>query len=355
MMDMVKQKVHVTKRGVQLSLGCLWLLDGLLQLQHQMFTSNFASQVITPAAQGQPRFVSGPIHFGIHIFLLHPAVFNTLIALIQLSLGLLILWKQTVRLGLLLSIPWALIVWVLGEGYGGIFSLHTLLLMGAPGAATLYLLLALASMPSNNDKKKPKQKQQVAYWLAIAWMVLWVGGGVYQLLPGQNSTDDVSSMIASNAQSVPAWMASVDTATANVIQKLGKPSSSQTQTPMNMTNAQMAHMTSDVNAQDESGQGYIAMLCFAFILFCIGTGVLFSGAWRKVAIYLGILLSLVFWFVGQSLGGYYTGLATDPNSGPLFVVLGLAILGCTDLDQKLAGLGNKIQNLLIGKPNNITE
>jgi hypothetical protein len=346
--------IKLGQRGIQIALGCLWLLDGALQLQHQMFTSNFTSQVITPASQGQPRFVSSPMHFGIHIFLLHPAVFNSLIALIQLGLGALILWKRTVRIGLLLSIPWALIVWVLGEGYGGIFSLHTLLLMGAPGAASLYLVLALASMPSKLDKKRPKQKQQVAYWLAIVWMALWMGGGIYQLLPSQNSTGDVSSMIATNAQSAPRWMASVDTAAANLIQNLGKPNSSLQTPTMNMTSAQMSHMTSAVNAPIESGQGYISILCLALVMFCIGIGVLFSGAWRKLAIYVGILLSLSFWVVGQSLGGYYTGLATDPNSGPLFVILGLAILGCTDLDQKLASLGNDIQNLLIGKPGNPT-
>lgn len=347
--------IKLSLRGVQITLGCLWLLDGLLQLQHQMFTSSFTSQVITLAAQGQPRFVSSPIHFGIHVFLLHPAIFNSLIAVIQLSLGVLILWRRTVRLGLLLSIPWAFVVWVLGEGYGGIFSAHTLLLMGAPGAASLYLVLALASLPSKNDAKRSKHRTQGAYWLVIVWAVLWVGGGIYQLLPGQNSTNDVSSMIATNAQSTPSWMSSVDTKTANFIDKLGKPSASLHTQSMNMTNAQMVHMTNEVSAPAESGQGYVAVLCFAFLLFLIGVGALFSGIWRKLAIYFGVLLSLVFWVVGQSLGGYYTGLATDPNSGPLFVIFGLAILGCADLDQTLAGIGNNIQNLLIGKPHNSTE
>jgi hypothetical protein len=347
--------IKLSIRGVQISLGSLWLLDGLLQLQHQMFTSNFATQVITPASQGQPRFVSGPMHFGIHVFLLHPAVFNTLFAFIQLSLGALILWKRTVRLGLLLSIPWAFIVWVFGEGYGGIFSLHTLLLMGAPGAASIYLILAIASMPPQDEKKKPRQKQQAAYWLAVVWTVLWVSGGIYQLLPGQDSTDDVSSMIASNAQTAPDWLASADNTTSNFIHNLGQSSSSsQTQSQymgnMNMTSAQMTHMTNEVNVPVESGEGYLSILLFSFLLFCIGVGVLFAGRWRSLAIYGGILLSLLFWVVGQSLGGYYTGLATDPNSGPLFVILGLAILGCVTLDQKLAAMGNKIQNVLIGKP-----
>jgi hypothetical protein len=68
---------------------------------------------------------------------------------------------------------------------------------------------------------------------------------------------------------------------------------------------------------------------------------------RKIAISVGIILSLVFWVVGQSLGGYYTGLATDPNSAPLFILLGVAILGCSQLDQKLSSLFKRIENALV--------
>ena len=131
-------KVRITKRTIQIALGVLWLLDGALQLQPQMFTSNFATQVIAPAAQGQPRLVSGVMHFAIRVFLLHPAIFNSFIAITQLGLGVLILWKRSVKLGLILSIGWGLFVWYVGEGLGGLASGHTLLLMGAPGAALIY-------------------------------------------------------------------------------------------------------------------------------------------------------------------------------------------------------------------------
>jgi len=43
-----------TRRGVQVSLGVLWLLDAALQLQPYMFTSDFANQVLAPTGQGQP-------------------------------------------------------------------------------------------------------------------------------------------------------------------------------------------------------------------------------------------------------------------------------------------------------------
>jgi len=334
----------------------LWLLDGALQLQHQMFTSAFATQVVDPAIQGQPAFVSSPMHFGVRLFLLHPAIFNALFAITQLVLGALILLKRTRKLGLMLSIPWCLIVWAFGEGYGGIFSAHTLLLMGAPGAVILYAILALAVMPSGHQVGKLKKQQQAAFWLALVWLALWLGGGVYQLLPGQNTTGDISTMIASNTQDAPGWLATVDTHAANIIHGFGKTStptsaSSQIDASMNMTGTQMMHMTNESYTPAQSDPGYAFVFVLAALQFCIGLGVLFSGVWRKLAISLGITLSLVFWVAGQSLGGYFTGLATDPSTGPLFILLGAAILGCTDLDEKLSRLGNRIEDLMIGKAN----
>lgn len=339
--------VSISKRGVQVALGVLWLLDGALQLQPQMFTSSFATQVIAPAVQGQPEIVRGPMDFAMHLFLMHPAIFNALFALTQLAIGALILWKRTARLGLLFSIPWGLIVWSIGEGYGGVLSGHTLLLMGAPGAVILYVLLALATLMPDSKHK------QTAYWLAIVWLVIWVGGGVYQLLPGQNSTADVSSMIVGNAQGAPKWLASIDRHAANAVNDLGRGSrvtSAQPDNGMDMTSAQMVHMSNQPYSSSHTDQGGLYILLLAILQLVIGLGVLFKGAWRKTAIWFGILLSLVFWIVGESLGGYYTGLATDPNIAPLFLVMGLAILGTTDLDEKLARLAYRIQCATVGKP-----
>ena len=348
--------IKLTKRGVQISLGILWLLDGALQLQHQMFSSAFATQVIEPAIQGQPRFVSGPMNFGVHMLLLHPAVFDALAAVTQLGIGALILWERTIKWGLLSSVAWGLIVWIFGEGYGGIFSAHTLLLMGAPGAVIIYVLLALAVMPSKGDDKKHHKKQPAAYWLVFVWLVLWVGGGVYAMLPGQDTASDVSAMISGNAQITPGWLASVDKRTANAINGFGGTSKKITTcnsgSSMNMTGTQMAHMSNQSCTTTQSDPGYWFILLMTALQIGIGFGVLFSGIWRKLAISLGILLSLAFWVVGQNLGAYFTGLATDPNSAPLFILLGLTILGVTDLDKKLSKLGYKIECAIIGKPNN---
>lgn len=127
---MVKLKINI--RNLQIVLGLLWLLDGIFQLQPKMFTSAFAHNVIAPAAQGQPGFVYALMHFAVHLVLLQPAVFDVLFALIQLSLGALIIYKKTTKFGLMASAVWAFIVWSSGKGFDGIFSGHTLLLIGAP-------------------------------------------------------------------------------------------------------------------------------------------------------------------------------------------------------------------------------
>jgi len=39
----------------------------------------------------------------------------------------------------------------------------------------------------------------------------------------------------------------------------------------------------------------------------------------------GILLNVAYWVVGQGFGGILTGQATDPNAGPLFVLLAVEL------------------------------
>jgi len=343
----------MNRRSIQVALAVLWLLDGALQLQHQMFTSNFASQVIAAAAQGQPRFVGSIVHFGIRILLIHPAVFNALFAAMQLGLGCLILWRRTTRLGLLFSVAWTVIVWVFGEGFGGILSGHTLLLMGAPGAVLLYGILALAVLPqegSNRDKVQRRRKgQSAAYWLALVWLVLWVGGSAYQLAPGQDTATDLRSMIATNAADAPSLLATLDGYVVHNIDSLSPQQSAASTKEMDMSSLPMSEQPS-MNVPTNPGYGGLLILLLAALQLAIGLGVLAPGIPRKIAIWTGIALSLVFWVVGQNLGGYYTGLATDPNSGPLFVLLGLAILGCADLDPHLAKLGGRITRLMVGGP-----
>ncbi|HXH26425.1 MAG TPA: hypothetical protein VNG90_00855 [Candidatus Acidoferrum sp.] len=295
---------QITKRDVQIVLGVLWILDGALQLQRAMFTSDFANQVIAPAAQGQPGFVRWATDMTVRVILISPAQINALFAIAQLAIGILMLWKQTVRWGLLGSIAWGLGVWYAGEGLGGLFSGHAMILNGAPGAALLYAIIALGVWPTKDEDSA----KAPAAWLAVAWAVLWVGGAIYQLLPGQNSIanlTDVVSGVASDAPSSLAWLANRALDSLNAI----------------------GHT---------AGSGFWFIVLLALVQATVGLGGLAIGVTRRLAIGVGALLSLVFWTVGQSLGAYYSGLATDPNSAPLFILLGLAVLESGPLWTKAA-------------------
>jgi hypothetical protein len=325
---MIKLKYGVTKRGIQIALGVLWFIDGLLQLQPQMFTANFATNVIAPAAQGQPSFVSVPMQFFIHVFLLQPAVFGALIAAIQLALGVLILWRRTADIGLWCSVAWGLFVWYIGEGLGGLAGGHTLLLMGAPGAALIYALLALGTVNTGNAPKQPSKRP--AYWLTIAWAILWTAGTIYQFLPGQNTIINVTAMVSANASGAPGWLASLDNSVATHLAGIGNAAPPTAMTGMSMSSGESIDAISMTPAQAAAGLWFMVLL--AVLQIAIGFAIFIPGLARYIAVLLGCSLAAVYWIVGQSLGSYFSGLATDPSTGPLFILLGVAVLGCTQHD-----------------------
>lgn len=319
----------VTRRGIQIALGCLWLLDGLLQLQPQMFTANFANKVISPAALGQPAWVSGPMHLFIQIFLLQPALFNSFAAITQIVLGVLILWRRTAKIGLVLSVGWGLFVWYVGEGLSGLASGHAMLLVGLPGAALIYVLLAVGTLL---PESKPADRRP-AYWLVAVWIAIWTVGSIYQVLPGQNTVADNTAMISGNASSTPSWLSSVDSSVATYFGRFGTasatPTSSMTGMP-SMSGVNANASSSGVKTHQVSGFGFVLLL--ALLQVAIAFSVIVPGFLRWFGVIAGSVLSLLFWVVGQSLGSYYSGTATDPNTGPLLVLLGIAVLGCTQHD-----------------------
>jgi hypothetical protein len=172
-------------------LGLLWLLDGGLQLQPFMWGTGFATQVIAPAANGQPDLIARPIHWSAHLIAAHPLAWDLLFAATQLLIGLTLLIPRAARLGLAASLAWSLGVWIFGEGLGGLAGGGATLLTGAPGASFLYGLLAAAAWPRRDRPTEPP-----ADWLPIAWAVLWVGGAVLQALAGEPDTSTIALVTA---------------------------------------------------------------------------------------------------------------------------------------------------------------
>jgi hypothetical protein len=291
----IDSRVLITPRGVQIALGGFWLLAGLLQFQSYMYSSAFLTQVIEPSAAGSPSFIGGPILTFAHFYGHDLALWNTLAAELQCALGLgLILSKKTVRATLLVSFLWAFWVWWMGEGFATVFSPTPVSpLMGAPGAVLLYGLIGLLVWPTSRE---PECSAADAGPLGdrggcVVWSLLWVEAAYLWLLHVDRTQNAVGDQLRMMASGSPHVLASWENSVAGVTQ----------------------------------GHGEAIAIVLAIVSFGIAAGVWTRA--REIVLLASILLSLAYWVLGQSLGGpFWIGSATDVNSGPLLVLLALALI-----------------------------
>ena len=302
----------VTRRTLQLALGVVWTLDGALQLQPFMFTRGFAERVILPSASGEPLYVRDPVQWASAMILAHPVVWDALFALVQLGIGGGLLFKRTVRPALALSIGWALGVWLLGEGLGGLAAGATTFVAGAPGAVVLYAVIGLAAWPPLGARgrqrvlgrgHRPRARVHAALsrcedaapapWVPAAWGLVWGLFALLQALPANSSGVALGREVLASAAGAPNWLVHVQ------------------------------HWVARDLVRD--GTGIVA----AMVLVELAIGVLGILPWRFriVAAWSGIAVALAVWVVGQGFGQIPTGMGTDPSSGPLVGLLGVALLG----------------------------
>jgi hypothetical protein len=290
--------MRLTRRGLQLALGVIWLLDAALQFQPAMFTRSFPDQVLAPAAQGNPAWVARPMTWSATLIAHHVVLANTAFAVIQLVIALAILWRPTVRLGLVLSVPWALAVWWLGEGLGGVLTSGPSAVTGAPGAVILYALLAVLLWPAPGDPYDRYDPDDGGGSVAagsplgpvvagVAWVVLW-GSLVYDTLLAA-SRAAVPGTVSGQGAGEPGWLAAIDTSAGRQL----------------------------------AAHGAAVSAVLAVILAVIAVAVFIPAVARPVLV-LAIAVCLAVWLVGEDLGGIFTGTGTDPNTGPLLILLALA-------------------------------
>lgn len=285
----------MTRRGVQLGLGLLWLLDSALQFQPYMFSRAFARHSIAAMAAGQPHWVAAGVRWAAGLMAAAPVATNTAFATVQLLIAVMILWRPSVRFGLAASIAWSAGVWYFGEALGGLAAGHASLLSGAPGAVMLYALLAVLAWPRGASIRRQGDSQsRVPPWAAGLWAAVWLGGAVLQLLPSQSSPSALSGIVQAGAGS--GWLAGADRALAAGIRHVGVPS--------------------------------VVMLV---VLFAgVGVSGLYRGWARRFSVGLGLALSAAVWLLGEGLGGISSGQATDPNSAPLLALLAVTVWGAAE-------------------------
>jgi len=210
---------------------------------------------------------------------------NTMFATIQLLLGAGIAYRKTVRPALAASIAWAVGVWWFGEGLGGVLNGTASPLNGAPGAVIIYALLAVLLWPADRERAAPFTAARAvgARAARVLWLVLWLSLAYFALTPANRAPQALSGVITDMAAGEPGWLADVDKGAASFV----------------------------------SGQGLAASIVLAMALAVIAAGVYLP---RPAA----MVVATVIWVFGEAFGAIMAGGATDPNSGPLLVLLALA-------------------------------
>ncbi len=137
---------------LRMAFGAIWLIDGILQFQAAMPLA-MANGVVAPAAAGTPGWLHSLMFDGIGIWNNHPIALAVGTAWIQVGIGLLLLVSNASigRLAAAVSVGWASMIWLIGNGAGGIFQSSNSILFGWPGASLFYVVagLWLALPPSN--------------------------------------------------------------------------------------------------------------------------------------------------------------------------------------------------------------
>jgi hypothetical protein len=278
------------RRWLQLGLAAIWLLDAVLQLQSFMFGKGF-SQMLAATAAGNPWFIADPITWSARLVADHPTWTNAAFASVQLLLGAGIAWRPTVKVALAASIPWSLGVWWFGEGLGGVLSGTANPVMGGPGAVIIYALLAVLLWPTDRDGPFEAARPLGATPARLLWLILWGSLAWFAIGPAANRTSQAThDMVAGMASGEPGWLAALDRNAANLV----------------------------------AGQGTAVAVILAVVLAFVAAGVFLPAPAARAALLLAVVVAAVIWVVGENFGAIFTGTGTDPNTGPLLMLLAAA-------------------------------
>jgi hypothetical protein len=238
-------------------------------------------------------------------------VWNILFALAQLAIGVGLLVRCTVKPAIVASVIWSLLVWWIGEGFGGILTGTASLVTGAPGAVILYALLDILAWPSKTidsastvstteaerlDQVSPKSSRGL-------WVAIWGAFALFFVLPANLHNSALSQMIAGGAQGEPGFIASMDRGVAHLV----------------------------------AGDGFVLSILLAIVCVAIAAGVFLDWSVARWSLGVGALLSLACWIVGQDFGAVFTGQGTDPNIGPLLLLFVLVMAGVRASQSRSSG------------------
>lgn len=278
------------RRMLQLVLATIWLIDGILQLQSFFFTKSFGLQMISGMSQGNPSVIARPIAWSGSTIGHHAVLTDALFAVAQTAIAVAIAWRPTVRIGLAVSIAWAVGVWWVGEGLGGVLNGTANPVNGAPGAVMIYALLAVLLWPSDRPGQSSPFIAARAVGAPIAkglWLVLWGSLSYFAVLGANRSPRGLYDLLTNEATGEPEWVAWIDHHLAGLVDH----------------------------------RGLAVTLVLAILLLVVAVGTYLPSPFANATVVLAALIGLTFWVVGENFGALFTNGATDVNSGPLLILL----------------------------------
>jgi cytochrome oxidase Cu insertion factor (SCO1/SenC/PrrC family) len=295
------------RRVLRIGFGIIWLLDGFLQAQPAM-AAGLPSQVMEPAAASSPTWVQHVVNWAGTAWSFHPVQAGAAAVWIQLGIGAWLIAAPTgrwSRMAGLVSGGWALLVWVFGEAFGGIFAPGLTFLFGAPGAVLFYCVAGLLVALPLSSWQAPRLGRQILaalglFFVGMAVLQAWPGRGFWQgRLHGRPGT--LATMVGSMSS----------TSQPHFLSKL----------------------VGDFGSLD-AAHGFGVNLVAVIALAVIGAAFV-RGQLRLIrpALVLLLALCLVDWVLIEDIG-FFGGLGTDPNSMIPIALLGvagyLALVGAPD-------------------------
>jgi hypothetical protein len=227
-----------------------------------------------------------------HVIIHHLTIYNAVFALIQLVIGLLILYRPTVKAGLVASIPWSILVWWFGEGFGGLWG-GAMPVMGYPGAVLIYAMIALLVWPRESEPEPDSGSASVAAGgllgatgARVMWAAFWLIAARFTLLGANRSPSGLGSAVSGMAAGEPQVIKDYDN-----------------------------HIATGLL----NGHGTEISILLALLFAFVGLAVFIPRLVRP-AVITAVVLGALIWVV-EDFGAVFTSQGTDPNSGLLLIIL----------------------------------
>ena len=277
------------RRHLRVGFGVLWLVDGLLQLQAAM-PLGLGNDVVEPMSRNTPSALQVLIGHAVNLWNSHPITLASDVAWLELGLGLLLVSStgMTGRVAGAVAALWAVVVWLVGEGAGGLFVHGASILFGWPGAALFYAY-AGAWLAYNPERFGRSFAPITRRWLAALLFI----GAVEQSLPAAgfwrggatNALSEMGNYMSAIAQ--PRWLAATVHAGGAVASALG------------------------------GGANVVILLWLVVAALALWLSASSLSRWP---VYVVIVGCVVIWVVAQDTA-LFGGLSTDLNTMPPLAIL----------------------------------